>query len=225
MPVDFLDFDPDGDVVLILNYCSVDWNNLASLEEEEEDDDDKDTDSEPHDDTEMEQKLHVRASSKHLKLASPVFRAMFRAEFREGAMVDSGASPNISLLDDDSIALLIILCVIHGHTKILPHQINLSLLAQIAVLADKYNLESYLSFFANLWIEQLKSNMPTSLTTKAFKWLTISWVFKRPSEFEIVTKIAVRESKWRLDNDPRMHLTIPKSIPGNFNKHWPLLSD
>jgi hypothetical protein len=75
---------------------------------------------------------------------------MFRSEFKEGALMDSAASPNISLLDDDSLALLIILHIIHGHTSTLLYRISLSLLVKVAVLADKYNIEDYLSFFANL---------------------------------------------------------------------------
>jgi hypothetical protein len=45
------DFDPEGDTILTLNPCNVDWKNLASIENDENNKN-NDRDHEPHDDVE-----------------------------------------------------------------------------------------------------------------------------------------------------------------------------
>ncbi|KAK1991092.1 hypothetical protein LX36DRAFT_694949 [Colletotrichum falcatum] len=80
-------------------------------------------------------------SSRHLALAS----TKFEAEFKEW----------------DPEALLILMRVIHGQTRSVPRQIDLEILAKIAVLVDYYDSLEVVEVFASIWIGVLKNKLPT----------------------------------------------------------------
>ena len=176
-------FDPDGDVVLTLANDAHD-ENLPT---------------------------RMRVSSKHLSLASPVFKAMFSTSFREGASLKSAGSVEISLPEDDVLALSILLRLIHGQATDVPRQVDLILLTKIAVLVDKYQLHKVTVIASDIWITNLGS-IPESFGEDMYRWLCISWVFKQRGLFDTATLQAQLGSTNPLESDPPLALPIPDAI-------------
>src|SRR5262245_54904596 len=90
------------------------------------------------------QKLFVLTSSKHLMLASPVFRAMLRPRSHRLSEADAlmrVGNVSIPLPEDNLPAMSLILKILHHRYSDVPRKIPLSLLAQVAVLVDKYDLK------------------------------------------------------------------------------------
>jgi len=80
--------------------------------------------------------VKFQVSSAALKLASPVFRAMFGPHFLEGLRTFSASDP-LRLEDDDPVAFLEFCRVIHFQV-IHRDSLQLNQLAALAVLCDKY---------------------------------------------------------------------------------------
>ncbi|KAL3424402.1 hypothetical protein PVAG01_03683 [Phlyctema vagabunda] len=139
-------------------------------------------------------------SAKHLILSSVVFRAMLQDEFKEGLELNSTGKVTIPLPEDDAQALLLILRIIHGPASKVPDAIDLPTLALVATLTDKYQVHHWVDYFAQLWIERLRDELPTTIRPldhsgemKCMIWLTIAWVFKRKRKFKAITRVLERE--------------------------------
>ena len=80
-------------------------------------------------------KTELQVSSKVLRLASPVFTALFGPGFAEGQAVSSKAS-RIRLLDDDAESMHFLCSVLH-HKCTSANSISLEKLEKVAVVTDK----------------------------------------------------------------------------------------
>jgi hypothetical protein len=85
--------------------------------------------------------FRMLVSSKHLILASPVFKVMLQDCFKEGQTLRSGGFLDLLLPDDDPAAFCILLDIIHGRNRKVPREIDMGLLAGITILVDKYQLQ------------------------------------------------------------------------------------
>ena len=97
---------------------------------------------------ESDEVVNMLVSSKHMMLASPVFKAMLqRSTFKEGTKLSSAGKVEVPLPDDNPTAFIIVLDVIHGRNKRVPRKMDLEMLARISVIVDKYQMaeavESY----------------------------------------------------------------------------------
>jgi hypothetical protein len=61
--------------------------------------------------------IRIKVSSKHLILASPYFRSMLQSNFKEGMNLRTTRATEIWLISGHPVALLILLNIIHGHTR------------------------------------------------------------------------------------------------------------
>lgn len=180
------DFDPDGDVVLILSSNDSRSNPMS---------------------------VRLRASSKHLSLASDVFRAMLSKNFKEGAALKSTGIVEIPLPDDDPFAMSILLNVIHGRSSRIPFQVPLERLTQIAILVDKYRTEELIAILAHVWTENLRSEFPLNFNDEMRRWIFVSWALKRSIFFLQATQSAQSESTRPLDEyTDAQSLPIPESV-------------
>ncbi|EWY79815.1 hypothetical protein FOYG_17103 [Fusarium oxysporum NRRL 32931] len=84
--------------------------------------------------------LEFRVSTKHLCIASPVFRKMIQGNFQE-------SQPK----DWNTRALLILLDIIHGHHRQVPRVLDLDTIAQIGFLVDYYDCLEIVEVFFDLW--------------------------------------------------------------------------
>ena len=153
--------------------------------------------------------VRMRVSSKHLTLASPVFRSMFEVKYKEGLSLQSQGHAELLLPEDNPAAFLIILHLIHGQPRKVPRKITLNMLTELAILVDKYDLLEPVEMFLDYWLQDLTSTIPRTLDDDLLPWICISWVFKKSNIFKKVTKIAQMESEGLLDAD---HLAISEWV-------------
>ncbi|KAB8295026.1 hypothetical protein EYC80_006973 [Monilinia laxa] len=202
----FLTCDPDGDLVLVLireleqegtNEVAVSGEVAESLSKEV---------------YMASEDVHMLVSSRHMSLASPVFRAMFqRNNFKEGRELAANGKAEISLPDDGPDAFAILMCIIHGRNRSVPRRVDLDLLSRISTLVDKYQLHEVVEVMSDRWISQLEPELPEEFTDDLLPWLSISWIFEKPSVFKEVTRIAERQSNGRIGED-RDDIPIPNRV-------------
>lgn len=159
------------------------------------------------------QGFHVRVSSKHLILASPVFKRMLQVSFKEGQQLSSQGHTELPLPDDNPAALLVLLNLIHGQTRKVPRAVDLWMLTELAILVDKYELLETTEIVMEHWFQGVESDIPLSFTDDLLPWICLSWVFKKPEIFKKVTRVAQLESEGLLEVN---QLPIPQSVLGIF---------
>ena len=193
MPVETQQFDPDGDLILLLHGSGEEGNT---------------------------EQYYFRVSSKHLMHASPVFKAMFSARFQEGEELRTRGIARIELPDDDAEAMSIILSILHNRTRDVAITLDWALLMEVATLVDKYELLRAVGIFADLWFDNMNLNIPGmenftgDQERTVYQVLFLTWVFKRPKEFAEITMIAAMDSKDRLED--ATDLPVPRSITCMF---------
>lgn len=224
--------DPDGDVFLILTDQVEDSNSDNACKDDENDTSQREThdpslsltDEAGHiksdntcedDENDTSQgEIRVQCSSKHLSLASPVFKAMLSNDFKEGATLQSMGTLRLPLPGDDPAALLVLLNIIHGQTEETPLQVDLCMLTRIAILVDKYRLHKAVKIFSRIWIGRVEVSDAQGSMKDINRWIFVSWVFKWPTEFKIATQMAERTTDSRIDASEGIHLPIPCLIVG-----------
>jgi hypothetical protein len=82
--------------------------------------------------------VRMRVSSSHLILASSYFKRMLRGGWKEDCTLCAEGCLTIYVEDWDPDALLILMNIIHGHTRKVPRTVSLEMLAKLAVLVDYY---------------------------------------------------------------------------------------
>ena len=192
--------DPDGDLFLILT--------------DQDQDGESDNTCIYNESHTSPREIRVQCSSKHLALASSVFKAILVGNFKESAVLRSVGTMDLPFPDDDPAALLMLLNIIHGRTKEIPLKIDLDMLTRIAIVVDKYRLRTRVEILSRIWIDRLKSSIPHHWTEDVRRWIFISWVFQSPTEFKFVTQIAARQSGSRIDESGEVALPIPCLIVG-----------
>ena len=110
-------------------------------------------------------KEFIRASSKVLSLASPVFARMLGTHFAEGqslsdksSLGNSVVSPTeIALPEDDPEAMILFCDTIHYKRYATP-DIAIPLLAKMASLSDKYDSSLALSSSSEVWLSNFQGS-------------------------------------------------------------------
>jgi len=176
-------------------------------------------DSEKAEAKEPDIEVHMLVSAKHMMLASPVFRAMLRLDnFKEGKTLHSTGKVEVSLPDDDPVAFIVLLNIIHGRTREVPRTIELKLLASISILVDKYQMQEVVEMYSDTWIEDLKGSIPTdyseSAATTIMTWLGIAWVFRKAEQFKQLTLFVEQEGDDRVEEDIEQGTPIPDPVIG-----------
>ncbi|PGH10507.1 hypothetical protein AJ79_05435 [Helicocarpus griseus UAMH5409] len=100
---------------------------------------------------------------------------MFSGAFQESHELMPNGQLEISLPDDDSDALMILLDIMHGLTRRVPRRVDCSTLLNVAILADKYGLHKSVELFADLWINHLADPIPKRHAVEDIpKWRTLA---------------------------------------------------
>ncbi|PVH85239.1 hypothetical protein DL98DRAFT_54784 [Cadophora sp. DSE1049] len=199
---ELLTFDPDGDLLLRLPYfaeqvegekreCGTDTETL--LDDAAADRLDGAMTPEEEFDELMEEagtasEIHMLVSSKHLMLASPVFRAMLQySNFKEGDELRKNGRVEVALPDDNYIAFGIMMDIIHGRVSKIPRRVSLEILTNMSILVDKYETVELFGLILNVWIPFLEKSLPQSFNSDVLPWLSIAWVFRLPEHFRKMT--------------------------------------
>lgn len=241
MAVELLTFDPDGDLLMIL---------ADGVEKGEPTDGDGEVDGTPEQkatqlalpdiftsttlsdiegnsyeplETEApksQKEIHMLVSSKHLMLASPVFKAMLQHNnFKEGDTLRSSGQAKVPLPDDDPTALKILLDIVHGRVRAVPRQVTLKVMTELSVLVDKYQMLEVVELYVEVWMNTLKTSVPMFFTADLLAWLSISWVFGLADIFKQISRIAMRGST-DLFGAHESHLPIPQPVFGKFQQSY-----
>ncbi|KXX74011.1 hypothetical protein MMYC01_209890 [Madurella mycetomatis] len=223
--------DPDGDVILKLEYPNDPFalecgsprtraqspnstaltkddsslNTLSSLQDN----------AEPGEGDKSEL-VTFRVSSRHLALASPVFKSALTGEWKES--VKTEGEHQINSEGWDTTALSIFLKAIHCQYRQVPRSLELEMLAKVAVIVDYYAAHQAIEILGPIWINALRSWLPT--TTCDYRtialWICISWVFGDSSAFETATKVAIHHGH---SNMTDFGLPIPGRVVDDINRN------
>lgn len=115
---------------------------------------------------------------------------MLQSNFQEGEELSLNGKVTINLPEDNPTAFAILMSVIHGLTMAVPRGVDLSTLAELAILVDKYDMYKSTKRIAELWIKVLKDEIPIRMCEDLMVWMAITYVFRTPCEFKQVTLVA-----------------------------------
>lgn len=211
---DCVEFDPQGDVILILsNKDEGGAEDIGGTDSTHTDRADGPPDVKSG--TRPGQ-VRMRVSSRHLILVSPFFRALLESSFAEGLSLTSAGTAEVPLPEDDPQALQILLNIIHGHMRKVPRSVNIGTLTQVSVLIDKYALHEVTEVFTEIWFDKLEAKMPATIEPELSAWLCVSWVLQKKEAFWHLTRLAMREDTGSLAAGTKLDLPIPASVFGRY---------
>ncbi|CAN9266257.1 unnamed protein product [Alternaria alternata] len=155
-----------------------------------------------------EESIHYHVSSRHLMLASPVFkRALNRDGFTESVRNEIDGFFHVQASDWDPEAFLIVLQILHGRNKQVPRKVSLDMLAKIAILEDYYTFGESLDVFTEMWVQELmKVSVPKVYCRDLVLWIWVAWLFDKDQQFKQATTVAIKQSTEALRT---LHLPIP----------------
>ena len=173
------------------------------------------------------EKIHMTVSSKHMMLASPVFKAMLQpGRFREGIQRNAADQMEVDLPDDDQSIMVIVLNIIHARNRLVPKQVDLEMMTRLAILVDKYQMVEAVESFSSPWIDGLLTReiLPNGYAEiggigyrkRIQRWLAVSWVFRRPNEFSKITAAAIIACSSNVADELDAELPIPEKVLGEF---------
>ncbi|KAF5661807.1 hypothetical protein FHETE_8271 [Fusarium heterosporum] len=137
--------------------------------------------------------IRMLVSRKHLELASFYFEKMFSGPFTEGKADHSGLR-RVTATDWDPEAFNIVLTIIHGYHRDVPGSLGLEMLAKLAIIVDYYECHESTELHVDIWLERLKSEVPTVYGRDCILYMLVSWVFSQPDVFAKMTRLALRHS-------------------------------
>ncbi|TVY46829.1 hypothetical protein LOCC1_G003391 [Lachnellula occidentalis] len=153
--------------------------------------------------------IHFLVSSKHMKMASSVFKAMLSGPFNEGETLAATGKVEISLPEDDPVAFTILMNIIHHRSRAVPRKITLKSLVAVAILTDKYEFHQDVETYGEIWLKALKLAVEVSDLSvyDVFSWLSVAWVFRRQASENHLSRLIkeiVLNRTWDDDDDPRL---------------------
>jgi hypothetical protein len=225
MAAEFHEFDPDGDLLLILSYPPEEDTSLLSDNDAVSVADTSTTDEigmrklryeDPIDygDTSVNmskalerglrpgKQAHMLVSSKVLMLISPVFKAMLSNNtFREGNELRSTGKLSLPLPDDNPDAMRVLMDIAHHRNRQVAKKLSFGMLVHLSILVDKYQMLETVENFVDLWISD--DSIRSSLSVESYQpqllpLLSIAWVFKLPTYFMHLTGIAMLDSTMKI---------------------------
>ncbi|POR32029.1 Uncharacterized protein TPAR_07766 [Tolypocladium paradoxum] len=161
-----------------------------------------------------EPEVCFRLSSKHLKTASKYFRTQLRSPWKEHIDVAEDGSCIVRAEEWNEQALLIVMNIIHGRSKQVPRNLNLQLMAQVAVIVDYYACHEATWFFHKTWVGNYIRVWYTAgygYGRDLMLWLFVTITFYSSSWFQEAAKSVIRTSTGTIC---AMNLPIASAIIG-----------
>ena len=131
-------------------------------------------------------------SSKHLSLASPVFRKLLNSKLLEGEALRINKCLDLALPEDDVYAFSLIMKIVHLRNNSLPSTVSLSTLTSLAVLVDKYEFHESVTAWAGPWAAKV-SKAPLHYRNEFAYWICVCWVFGLSDKFAKITAGASKQ--------------------------------
>ncbi|KAH6875144.1 hypothetical protein BKA58DRAFT_284069, partial [Alternaria rosae] len=150
-------------------------------------------------------------SSRHLMLASPLFRAALSpGRWCEGCKKADGRY-HITADDWEEEAFLLLMNMLHLRSPQIPKSASLELLTKLGILVDYYDCASAVEFFTTVWLNKLHSfEMQSSYCRELMLWIWVSSVFRNRYLYIPAAEIAIAHCD---DSNLRtLWLPIPKFV-------------
>jgi hypothetical protein len=160
---------------------------------------------------EDEKCAQMLVSSKHLSLASSYFRRNLGSGLLESHTLNTHGHVEFRILGQDPQAMLIVMNIIHGRTRLVPRKVDLDELTGLAILVDYLDCHEAVEPFSDAWIDQLKGTIPSTYSKKLIQWLCISLIFRKESEFTALTRTAMLKAKGPIET---LELPIRSAVVG-----------
>lgn len=126
-----------------------------------------------------------------LRLASPVFAAMFDGRFAEGQALSAASPPEIALPGDDATAMSVLCNITHMRTADVDDAMDMAGLIKLALLADKYDCVHILHPWARIWVTKLMLNKrPRDLE----RILVTAYILDLAEEFFQTSQAMIRDT-------------------------------
>ncbi|EFE32510.1 uncharacterized protein ARB_00695 [Trichophyton benhamiae CBS 112371] len=159
--------------------------------------------------------VRFRVSSKHLALASPVFKSILSTSWPESATITEKGSVVVSADGWDVKAFKLFLRILHCQHNLIPRKVSIEMLAKIALITDYYECKFVLAFFSEAWIRALADKKPSRYSRDMILWIWICWYFRLAKEFQRTTLITIVQSMGPI---PSLGLPIPARIIDKLNE-------
>ncbi|KAG6177670.1 hypothetical protein E4U36_007057 [Claviceps purpurea] len=176
--------------------------------------------AEAHGENAERNEVQFRLCSRHLSLASPVFKTMLNGVWRESApppdWSDCQVRYELTATEWDAEDFLLLMNIVHGCNQRVPLFIDLERLGRISVLVDYYQFQKVTQLAVGLWIDKLSGNLPTKYGLECVTWMFVSWVFSRRDIFNKMTLLALRTSEGGLGT---IHLPLPPMLLSMVTSH------
>lgn len=157
--------------------------------------------------------IRMRVSSKHLSLASPVFKKMMSGPWEES--IPENGIREIKATEWNVDAVVIVMNIIHGHHRKVPRSISLETLYNVAVIVDYYKCHEVTEVFAQNWLSGMEGDLPTSYSDESSVRMFASWVFSDSKGFQSMTELSMRQSSSLLKTTS---FPLPGGLLGMFLK-------
>ena len=173
-------------------------------------------------------KESIRASSKVLSLASPVFARMLGSHFAEGhSLLEKGSPENaavsptkLPLPEDDPEAMILFCDTIH-FKRHATSDIAFPLLDKMASLSDKYDSSLALSSESEIWLSNFKGSKEGEICFVELLW--ISYALGNHRAFSSISREMVRQysheelarQKHEVDGT-----SLPETVIGEFTSRY-----
>lgn len=141
--------------------------------------------------------LRIKVSSKHLALASRVFRTKLQSGRARAAARQSDGRVHVQLAEGfDARAVSMVMNAVHGRGSRVPRSVDLETLARIALVVDRFQLLDAVDVYAERWISGLETTalLPDAPGRDLSLWIYIGHVFRRAETFRAATKLAAVQS-------------------------------
>lgn len=153
----------------------------------------------------LSSRAKYRVSSKHMILASRYMkRSLKRITGSDGKLPDPA---EVTLLDCNQDALVIILNIIHGYNRGVPRSLDIKVLVNIANVVRYLECQEVVDTFAYIWLQKVREAQdPKAIVPD---WVYASYVLGDSKAFQMATKSVQRHKSSSLH---RFNPPIPSRI-------------
>lgn len=160
--------------------------------------------------------IRVLVSGKHLELGSDYFAELFSSPGAEHLIGDSGFY-ELQARGWGPVAHQTVLAILHGYHKDVPKSPSIELLAELTMVVDHYGCHESVEPHAKVWLEHLRSNLPTKYGSDCILSIAVSWVFYDQDIFQKMTELALTHSHGLIKvRDDR--LPLPDGLLSKFTE-------
>ncbi|KAG5942528.1 hypothetical protein E4U59_001070 [Claviceps monticola] len=177
---------------------------------------------EAHGENIKREEVKFRLSSRHLALASPVFKTMFDGLWKEIAKSsgwsDNGCPVRYELIaaEWDDELFLMLMNIIHGRNILVPLSVDLTTLMKFSVLVEYYQCQEVTLFVVGHWIKEVSNSLPKEYGRDCVAWMFVSWVFSCSEFFGQMTQLAIEGSEGGLG---KIYLPLPPMLLSTVTPH------